>query len=118
MTQRLAKVQELAREVLAESLQDLKDPRIAFATVTAVRISADLRHARVFVSVLGTAEEQEATMEGLASAAPRLRAELGQQVRMKYLPELVFELDKGPEQAARLEHLFQSIRTSDDEETT
>lgn len=118
MTQRLEKVQKLAREVLADSIQHLTDPRIAFATVTAVRISADLRHARVFVSVLGAPDEQEATMAGLASATPRLRVELGRQVRMKYLPELVFELDKGPEEAARLEQLFETIHESEDGEAT
>ena len=109
MSQRIEKVQKLAREVLGESIHNLKDPRIGFVTVTAVRISADLRHARVFVSVFGTPEEQDATMAGLASATPHLRAELGRQVRMKYLPELIFELDKGAEDAQRLEQLLNKI---------
>ena len=115
MSQRIEKIQRLAREVLGESIQALKDPRIGFVTVTAVRISADLRHARVFVSVFGSHDDQEATMAGLASATPHLRMELGQQVRMKYLPELVFELDTGAEEAERLEKLFRLIHEETDE---
>jgi ribosome-binding factor A len=109
MTQRTEKVQELAREVLGESIASLKDPRIGFATVTAVRITPDLRHARVFVSVLGDESEQKSTMAGLKSAARHLRAELGHQVRLKYVPELIFELDTGAEEAERLESLLRRI---------
>ena len=109
MSQRTEKVQKLAREVLAELIHSLKDPRIGFATVTAVRITPDLRHARVFVSVLGTPEEQDQTMKGLGSAKPHLRAELGRQMRMKYLPELTFERDHGVEDAERVETLLRRI---------
>lgn len=109
MSQRLEKLQKLAREVLGEAIQGLKDPRIGFATVTAVRISPDLRHARVYVSVLGTEEERATTMAGLKSATPVLRAELGREVRMKYLPELDLELDRTPEEAEHLESLIRRI---------
>ena len=114
MSQRTERVQKLARQVLGEAIHDLKDPRIGFATVTAVRVSGDLRHARVLVSVLGTEEEQKKTMEGLESAKPHLRQELGHQVRMKYLPELVFELDRQSEEAEHLETLIQKLH--EDEE--
>ena len=114
MSQRTEKVQKLAREVLAEELQILKDPRIGFATIVAVRVSADLRHARVLVSVLGTTEEQEQTMKGLRSATPHLRAELGRQMRMKYLPELTFELDHGVEEAERVESLLRRIHEEEE----
>ncbi len=109
MSQRIEKVQKLAKEVLGEAIQDLKDPRVGFATVTAVRISADLRHGRVFVSVLGNNEEKAATMAGLASATPHLRTEMGRQMRMKYTPELVFELDEGVEVAARVEEIIRRL---------
>ena len=109
MTQRIEKVQKLAREVLGDAIQSLKDPRVGFATVTAVRISSDLQHARVFVSVLGDAEQQEQTMQGLKSARSHLKSELGRQVRMKYIPDLHFELDTGAEEAQRLEALFRQI---------
>lgn len=109
MTQRTEKVQKLARQVLGELITELKDPRLGFTTVTAVKVTPDLRHARVFVSVLGSPEEQELTMQGLKSATPRLRTELGQQIRMRYTPELVFELDKLEETAGRIEELLHKI---------
>jgi ribosome-binding factor A len=115
VSQRIVKVQKLAREVLGETIQTLKDPRIGFVTVTAVRISADLRHARVFVSVLGDEDERAATMSGLHSATPYLRTELGRQMKVKYLPELQFELDTGPEEAQRLEALLKQIHTDEGE---
>ena len=114
MSQRTEKVQELAREVLGEAISRLKDPRIGFATVTAVRISPDLHQARVYVSVLGSDEERKDTMAGLKSAAPHLRAELGHEVRLKYLPELNFELDTGAEEAERLESLLQKIHDQEE----
>jgi ribosome-binding factor A len=114
MTQRTEKVQKLAQEVLGESIQALKDPRIGFVTVTGVKISADLRHARVFVSVLGSADVQRATMAGLESAKSHLRSDLGRQMRMKYLPELIFELDHSPEEAQRMEELFRRIHEETD----
>jgi ribosome-binding factor A len=115
VSQRTEKVQKLAREVLGEAIQKLKDPRIGFATVTAVRISSDLRHARVLVSVLGTDEERRATMAGLKSATPFLRTELGRQIRMKYLPDLNFELDTGTDKAERVEQLLRQIHENDQE---
>lgn len=113
MSQRMEKVQRLARQVLGETIQTLKDPRIGFVTVTAVRISADLRHARVYVSVLGSDEEQAATMQGLDSAKPVLRSELGRQVRLKYLPELIFHLDTAAEDALRMERLLHAVEEED-----
>ncbi len=110
MSQRTERVQELARQVLGEEIGSLKDPRVGFVTVTRVRMSADLRYARVLVSVFGSEDQQTATMRGLQSATPYLRAELGRQVRLKYLPELSFELDKGPETAERVESLLRRIQ--------
>jgi ribosome-binding factor A len=114
MSQRTEKVQELAREILGETINSLKDPRVGFTTVTAVRISPDLRLASVFVSVLGSEEERTLTMAGLESAVPYLRAELGRQVRLKYLPELIFELDTGAEEAERLETLLKKIHEEEE----
>ncbi|MGH2778087.1 MAG: 30S ribosome-binding factor RbfA [Actinomycetota bacterium] len=109
MSQRTEKVQRLAREVLGEEIQNLKDPRLGFLTVTAVRVTPDLRHARVFVSVLGSDDEKAATMAGLKSATPVLRTELGHQVRMKFTPELVFELDTMADEAQRLQEILHRI---------
>lgn len=109
MSQRTEKVQRLAREVLGEEIQNLKDPRLGFVTVTAVRVTPDLRHAKVFVSVLGSDDEKTATMEGLKSATPVLRTELGHQIRMKFTPELVFELDTMADEAQRLQEILHRI---------
>ncbi|CAN5755059.1 30S ribosome-binding factor RbfA [soil metagenome] len=109
-SQRVQRVQKLAREVLGESIRHLKDPRVGFATITAVRVSPDLGRARVLVSVLGSEEVKAATMAGLTSAAPRLRTELGRSMRTRKTPELVFELDRQAEEAARLERLFRQVR--------
>jgi ribosome-binding factor A len=109
VSQRVEKVQKVAREVLGETIQNLKDPRIGFVTVTAVRMTRDLQHARVFVSVFGSEEERDETMAGLKSATPFLRSELGREIRLKFLPELTFELDTGPETAERLERLIKQI---------
>ena len=113
MSQRTEKVQKLARQVLGEEIQNLKDPRVGFATVTAVRITPDLRHARIFVSVLGSEEERRDTMAGLESAKPFLRTELGRQVRMKYLPELIIELDTGAQEAQKLDEILHRIHERD-----
>jgi ribosome-binding factor A len=113
---RLDRVQKLAKQVLGEAIHDLKDPRIGFATVTSVRVSPDLQHARVSVSVLGSEEEQEQTMKGLESAKAHLRTELGRQVRMKYSPDLSFHLDHGPEEAERLETLLRKIHEDEKDE--
>jgi ribosome-binding factor A len=109
VTQRTERVQKLAKEVLGEAIQGLKDPRIGFTTITAVRVTRDLRYARVFISVLGSHDEQDATMRGLKSATPFLRGRLGKEMRVRYLPELVFELDHGPEEAERLERLLNKL---------
>ena len=117
MSQRTERVQKVARQVLGEAIQSLKDPRVGFVTVTSVRVSADLRHARVLVSVLGDEEARKASLAGLVSARPVLRAEMGRQMRMKYLPELVFELDEGADRADRIEQLLHEIHHEDEGES-
>jgi ribosome-binding factor A len=109
-------VQRLARQILGETINSLKDPRIGFVTVTKVRVSADLRHARVLVSVMGNEDERDATMAGLESAKPYLRSELGRQMTTKYLPELSFELDNQTLTAERVELLLRQIRSEHAEE--
>jgi len=111
---RMRRVDEAVREVLADALQqDLTDPRVGFVTVTEVRTSADLRHARVFVSVFGTEAEQAATLEGLASAHGVLQARVARELRLKRTPTLTFELDDTAARAARLEELIQHVADDD-----
>ena len=99
------------RVILAELLvRQVKDPRIGFATVTRVEMTADLHHARVYVSVLGTPEEQASSLEGLSSAAGFLRHEIGHQLELRRAPELDFILDHGAEAVEKIDLLLQQIR--------
>lgn len=116
MSQRTERVQKRARQVLGESIGSLKDPRVGFVTVTSVRVTPDLRLARVLVSVLGDEDARKESLAGLDSAKPVLRAELGRQLRMKYLPDLVFELDEGADRAERIEQLLHRIHREEDEQ--
>ena len=111
---RMRRVDEAVREVLSDALTEgLKDPRIGFVTVTDVKTSPDLRRARVHVSVLGTATEQQATLDGLASAHGVLQRRLGRSLRMKRTPALDFVLDDTAARAARLEELLRAARTDE-----
>jgi ribosome-binding factor A len=106
----MRRVDEAVREVLGDAVnKDLKDPRVGFVTVTEVRTSPDLRQARVFVSVFGTAEEKAATLEGLASAHGILQATIARQLHMKHTPALQFMLDDTAEKAAKLEALIEGV---------
>jgi ribosome-binding factor A len=102
------------RVELAELLsREVKDPRIGFVTVTRVEISADLHHARVLVSVLGSPEEQQSSIEGLSSAAGFLRHEIGHRLALRRVPELGFILDHGVEAGEKIEMLLQEIHKDD-----
>src|SRR6266571_2736212 len=90
---RTERVGEEFREILAEEIQRLKDPRVGFVTVTGVKVSRDLRHAWVFYTSYGDDKARSATRAALTSATAHLRAVVGRQVRLKFLPELAFEED-------------------------
>ncbi len=111
---RLRKVNETLREVIAGEVHELKDPRIGFVTVTGVDTSPDLRHARVFYSVLGDEEESVATNEGLQHAAPRIQARIADEVRMKYVPKLHFAVDESIEHGLRIDELLRGIEEEDE----
>jgi ribosome-binding factor A len=105
-------VAEAVREEVATFLAEgVKDPRIVgFVTVTGVEITPDLRHAKVFVSVMGSDAEKQATFEGLASTASHLRARVAQALRLRVAPELQFREDDSIARAARIESLLAEIR--------
>ncbi len=90
--------------------RDLKDRRIGFVTVTGVEMSPDLRHAKVFVSVMGSEAEKKASLNGLSHAAGWIRHELGQRIRMKFLPELVFRADSSQEYGEHIDHLLDEAK--------
>jgi ribosome-binding factor A len=103
----MRRVNEAVREVLSGHItEDLKDPRIGFVTVTGVETSPDLRHARVYVSVLGSDAEKEEALEGLRSSAGFLQAKVGQELRMKRTPTLEFRYDDSIERGMRISELL------------
>jgi ribosome-binding factor A len=113
----MRRVDGAVREVLADAIpKHVKDPRVGFVTVTDVNTSPDLRHAEVFVSVLGTETEREDALAGLASAHGMLQREVGRQLRMKRTPALRFVLDETPLRAARLEALIDEVAPGEEDE--
>src|SRR6266568_7000322 len=109
---RAERVERLAREVLGEALSSLKDPRVGFATVTGVKMSPDLRQAKVFVSVLGSEQDREASLEAIRHAAPHLRSTLGREVRLKFLPMLEIVEDTTAAYGERIEQLLRDAGVS------
>jgi len=103
----MRRVNEAVREVVSVRIAEgLRDPRIGFVTVTSVETSPDLRHARVYVSVLGSAEEREATMAGLESAHGLLQQSVASELRLKHTPTLQFVFDESIERGMRISELL------------
>lgn len=101
----------LIKEELGNILQkDLKDPRIGFTSITNVRVSRDISHAKIFVSVFGDKEQQVATMAGLESARGFIRSELGKRIRLRYTPEIHFIFDNSLEEGAKVLSLLNQIQ--------
>lgn len=103
-------VAETIRQVVAEALSlEVRDPRVARVTITSVRVTGDLGHARLSV-VLGEGADAERSMEGLASAARFLRSRVAKALSTRIVPELEFVLDRGAEHAQRINEIFASLR--------
>ena len=115
MTARMRRVNEAIRETLAEAVGELKDPRIGFVTITAVKTTPDLRQARVYVSVLGNERKREESLAGLASAHGVLQATLASELRMKRTPQLTFEYDPTVEEGVRMSQLIDELAPDDSE---
>jgi ribosome-binding factor A len=114
MTDRMRRVNESVRQVLAEAMVELKDPRIGLVTVTGVQTSPDLRHAIVYVSVLGSEKRRAASLRGLEAAHGLLQARLGRELRMKRTPQLAFEYDPSVERGVRMTQLIDELAPGDD----
>src|SRR3954462_14675109 len=106
MTGRMRRVNEALREVLSESIGGLKDPRIGFVTVTGVDTSPDLRHARVYVSVLGDEPVRELTLAGLRSAHGVLQRRVASELTLKHTPMLTFVYDESVDRGMRINELL------------
>ena len=110
----MRRVNESLRQVLAEALPELKDPRIGLVTVTAVETAPDLRHAVVYVSVLGNEKKRAATLRGLEAAHGVLQSRLARQLRMKRTPQLSFEYDPSVERGVRMSRLIDELASEDE----
>jgi ribosome-binding factor A len=106
-------VNEAVRKVLSEALPTLKDPRIGFVTVTGVQTTTDLSQATVYVSVLGTPQEQERTLKGLQSAHGVLQTQVARELGTRRTPILTFEYDPAIERGVRLMKLIDELAPSE-----
>ena len=111
--------QEKLGELIAVEVSDLlrtrvKDPRVGFASITHVEVSGDLRHAKIFVSVMGSEEEKKGTIQALHHATGFIRHELAGRLTLRFMPEIVFKLDSSIEHGT---HILSLIRKLETEET-
>lgn len=105
---RMRRINEVLREVVGAAISsELSDPRIGFVTVTSVETSPDLRAAKVFVSVLGSEEEREATLDGLRSSHGVIQSRIAAETRMKRTPTLTFHYDDTIEKSVRISKLLE-----------
>jgi ribosome-binding factor A len=106
-SQRMRRVDQAVRQVISDALREVKDPRVGFVTVTEVKTSPDLHHARVYVSVLGGVSERDDTLAGLQSAHGYFQRRIADELALKRTPALRFVYDDTGERAARLEELIE-----------
>ena len=111
---RMRRVDEAIHQVLAEGIEELKDPRIGFVTVTGVRTTSDLKQATVYVSVLGSERKREQTLAGLTAAHGVLQSRIARQLRLKRTPQLAFEYDPSVEHGVRMTQLIDRLAPADD----
>jgi ribosome-binding factor A len=112
---RMRRVDEAVRAVLSDAItQQLKDPRVGFVTVTAVKTSPDLRHARVYVSVLGDDHSRAETMAGLASSIPFLQRRVAGELRLKHTPAIAIAYDDTVDRGMRINEILREETTPGD----
>src|SRR5215216_5404645 len=110
MSQRTERIDELLRQEIGAILsREVSDPRVGFATITKVETTPDLRHAKVWVSVIGQQKERAATISALSRAMPFVRRELGRTLRLKRIPDLHVELDDTAERGTRVLQLLDEL---------
>ena len=116
-SQRARKVGETIHQEISQLLiRGLKDPRIGFVTITAVDVTPDLHLARVYYTVIGDQESREQTAAGLKSSIPYVRQQLGRALRMKYIPDILFEYDQSVEYGNRIESLIRELKPDHDKD--
>ena len=108
---RVEKLQELMKQEISQIiLQELKDPRIGFVTVTQVAVTGDLREAKVYVSLMGNEKQVEDCWKGLQSSLGYIRREIGQRIRLRFTPEISFALDKSLDYSAHIQELLLKVQ--------
>jgi ribosome-binding factor A len=113
---RKERLEELLKREISDIIRrEVKDPRIGFVTVTDAEVSGDLSFARVFVSVLGSEEQQAASLKGLNSATRFIRGEFGQRIKMRQVPEISFRFDKSIQHGARIHELLEQVKREEAE---
>lgn len=110
---RTERVGQLLKELISEVVRDLKDPRIGFATLTEVQVTPDLKHAKIYVSVLGTDDEKKESLEGLNSAKGFIRREITPNLSLRCIPDLSFTLDRSIENGVRMAALINQAAMAD-----
>jgi ribosome-binding factor A len=109
MSERMRRVNESVRAVVADGIGELKDPRIGFVTVTSVRVTPDLQEATVYVSTLGNERKRRAALEGLASAHGILQARINRELSLRRTPQLTFAYDDTVERGVRMTKLIDDL---------
>jgi len=116
-TRRQIQVADEILQIVSVLLQrDMKDPRIGFVTVTQVEVTQDLKYARIFVSVMGTPEEQKDTMTALAAGRGFIRREIAPRMSIRAVPEIQFKLDRGIEYSDRINRLLNELKAAEEGE--
>jgi ribosome-binding factor A len=114
MSQRTQRVDELLRQEIGSIVsRDIADPRVGFATITSVETTPDLRHAKVWVSVIGQPAERDATLAALRRAMPFIRHELGTRLRIKRIPDLHVHVDDTAERGTRVLQLLRELEAGE-----
>lgn len=107
---RPTRVAEQMKKEVAQIIRDeVKDPRVGFVTVTAVEVSKDLRHAKIYVSVYGSEQEKKNSLEGLQKATSFVRRELGRRIKLRHVPEIEFRFDQSIEHGAHIAKLLSEV---------
>jgi len=114
-SERMRRVNESVRAVLADAIGGLKDPRIGFVTITGVETSPDLRQATVYVSVLGSEKKRARSLEGLDAAHGILQRQIATELRLKRTPQLTFQYDPSVERGVRMSKLIDELVTDHDD---
>jgi len=107
--------EQIQKEVSALLVKGLKDPRIGFVTITGVEVTPDLHLARVYFTVMGDATARAESEKGLKSSESFIRRELGRRLRMRYVPDILFQYDSSLDYGNRIESLIQEIHADEDD---